>query len=189
MVKHKNNSITSSNKITMYLRASRNPANREPVHEAFAHLNIKDDAGVQVFERTWGPIAERPMWARHDWPEILRNAWRGNGAALAEINGWMNQYVQTSIRFVTGRIEVEPKDLLASIFLLFLRDYSAGKIAICENPDCVQPYFVKRRASQKFCESSACKAHAQRQYALKWWDDVGKKRREKKQKKSKRGNQ
>ena len=74
---------------------------------------------------------------------------------------------------------VVTKDLWTFIRLLFLADHSEDKIAVCANPNCLVPYFVKKRKSQKLCEQGECVAWAQRQYSLRWWNAEGKKRREK----------
>jgi|SRR5215472_15027453 len=52
----------------------------------------------------------------------------------------------------------------------------------CQNPGCPTPYFLSKRASQKYCERGECTAYAQRQYALKWWNQEGRKRRQTKRK-------
>jgi len=42
----------------------------------------------------------------------------------------------------------------------------------CANPDCKEPYFVARRASQVFC-SGPCAKTAQREAKKRWWDKHG----------------
>jgi hypothetical protein len=73
-------------------------------------------------------------------------------------------------------------DLWKFISYLFLRDYSARKIGVCENPGCPAPYFLKGRKDQKYCELGPCTEYAHRQYALKWWREKGERRRAKKRK-------
>jgi hypothetical protein len=184
MVKHKEGPITSSNQITVYLMTGKAAA-KQPPHEAFANLQ-DDDAAVRAFKREWGPISKLPMVDAQFlyWRDTLRKAWRGDADAVEEIQRWNNLYMMTSLKFSSGRIEMESDHLLGTIHLLFLRDHLAGKTAICDNPDCAQPYFIKRRATQKFCESRACSAYAQRQYALKWWNDKGNEQREQRRKKA-----
>jgi hypothetical protein len=87
-------------------------------------------------------------------------------------------------RFRNGRIETTPEDLWASICLLFLRDHTDGRTGICANPQCPNPYFIKKRSTQKYCEAGPCVGYAQRQYALHWWNTEGKKRRQKEQSKA-----
>jgi len=103
---------------------------------------------------------------------------------MEEIQGWVKTYMNTSLAFTSGRIEMTPKDLLGTIFLLFLRDHAAGKTAICANPDCHSPYFIRKRRTQKYCESGPCTEFAQRHYALNWWHKAGKKQREEKSEKA-----
>jgi hypothetical protein len=183
MVKRKNGLMASSNKITVYLQAGMHGG--EQPHEAF--VNLKDDeASIERFARQWGPVAQRPLMdaAKLGFRDTLRKAWHGDVAGLEEVKDWIDRYMATSLKFSDGRIEMVPADLLCTIFLLFLRDHFAGRTAICANPNCAQPFFVKSKSKQKLCELRECAAYAQRQYALKWWNEVGKKQREKRQKKA-----
>jgi hypothetical protein len=89
--------------------------------------------------------------------------------------------VSTAIKADT--VEVVPRDLWALICLLSVRDYKAGKLGVCGNPDCPARYLIKKRNTQRYCEKwSSCTKYAQRQYSLKWWNSPGggKDRREKK---------
>ncbi|HZR66595.1 MAG TPA: hypothetical protein VFA85_15745 [Terriglobales bacterium] len=186
MVKHNDAEITSSNKITVYLQAGKNPGNEQP-HEALVNLQ-DDDVSVQQFVRHWGALSTLPMVDanRLGWRDTLRRAWRGDAAALKEIQVLTTQYMVGEFKFAHGRIELE-SNLLGAIFTLFLRDYSAGRAAICANPNCTQPFFLKHRASQKFCGSDACNTYAQSQYALGYWNRDGKRKREEKRKKVQKG--
>jgi hypothetical protein len=83
-------------------------------------------------------------------------------------------------------VELLPRDLWALICLLSVRDYKAGRLGVCENPDCPARYFFRKRKTQKFCEQGPCVTYAQRPYSLGWWSRVGKKRRERKAKAHKR---
>ena len=80
-----------------------------------------------------------------------------------------------------GELDILTDDLWSFIGVLFTIDDKAGRLGVCSNPDCLAPYFMKKRKSQKFCEAGPCVAYAQRKYALRWWNTEGKKRREKKQ--------
>jgi len=48
----------------------------------------------------------------------------------------------------------------------------------CQNPDCVAPYFIAARRSQKYC-STTCAAPTQREFKRRWWAEHGSKRRQK----------
>jgi len=105
--------------------------------------------------------------------------------ALLEIHDAAARFGRTTWRFKGSRIEVIPDDLWVSICILFLRDHAAGRTAICANPHCSNPFFLKRRSVQKYCEAGPCVEYAQRQYALSWWRTKGKKIRQQQQARSK----
>lgn len=190
MVKRKSTDLTSSNKITVYLRTGKNVGvtqNAQP-HEEFANLK-GDDQSIEQFTRRWGALSKLPMVdaMRVGWRDTLRKAWQGDSAALREIQGWSNRYMVASLSFSGGRLEMESEHLIGSIFILFLRDHLAGKTAVCENENCEgQRFFIRAKATQKFCGHPKCTAFAQKQYALKWWNEEGKQLREKRRKKSQR---
>ena len=48
-----------------------------------------------------------------------------------------------------------------------------SKMGVCENPDCVQPYFLNGRSTQRFCDRRACSAFGQREHKRKWWAEHG----------------
>jgi hypothetical protein len=79
-------------------------------------------------------------------------------------------------------VRVYTGDLWTFIRFLFLADLSEGKSAVCKNPNCLVPYFVKKRKNQTLCEQGECVKWAQRQYSLRWWnaEGGGKERRKKK---------
>lgn len=76
-------------------------------------------------------------------------------------------------------ISITTRHLWATICFLFMRDLWAGKNAVCENPDCKNPYFIKVRSSQKFC-NEVCANYGHKRDALKYWNNKGKKRRNRK---------
>jgi hypothetical protein len=98
---------------------------------------------------------------------LLRLAWAGDGFCV----GWIADGADHVSFDPSDRegIWIEARDLWAFICFLFLQDYRAGKTAKCANPECLAPYFLKRRKTQKFCDADACVGWAQRQYALRWW--------------------
>jgi hypothetical protein len=118
--------------------------------------------------------------------KTLRTAWKGESSAIAEIQRQVPGALQAfgspgifdfsyppgqlAVRInQNGSVELVVKNLWSFVCLLFLRDYGAGRIGICANPQCPSPYFVKSRRTQKICEIGDCVVWAQRLYALKWW--------------------
>lgn len=184
MVEHNETPVGSSNAITVYVGTVKH--SRQQPHEAFA--NLRDaPAAVEQFSRTWGLISNLPMVEANKlgYRDLLRQAWQGDPAALRNLQQTVSKYVQTDLTVAAnGRVEMKADQLLGTIVLLFLCDHLKGRTAFCANPECTQPYFIKERASRKFCEDPKCSAFAQRQYALKWWNEEGKQQRERRRKKS-----
>ncbi len=85
------------------------------------------------------------------------------------------------------KVVLATDDLSKLICYSFLRDFYAGKIGVCENPNCPARYYLKKRKDQKYCTGAArvergsepsaddgpdfgsCATYAQRKYARKWW--------------------
>jgi hypothetical protein len=113
---------------------------------------------------------QKKVLAKADHQSLLRYAWNtGDPLALEEIERQAMQSAVYSFSTPTGRLKITATNLWSLICILFLRDYGAGKIGVCLNPDCPVPYFTKKRRTQKICEEGDCVAWAQRQYAIKWW--------------------
>lgn len=89
------------------------------------------------------------------------------------IEGYVEENIMANVYLSGEHVWLGTKDLWTMICFLFLRDLTAGKLGICENPDCPAPYYKKKRSTQKFCEAGPCVAFAQRQYALRWWNADG----------------
>jgi hypothetical protein len=118
--------------------------------------------------------------------KLFRRAWVGEPSVLQQIQQDARRSVEIGLKEVnTGKtgqaegIELVATSLLKFMCILFLRDYAAGKISKCANPTCPAPYFIRSRKTQKVCEYGSCSEWAQRQYALRWWNEEGKERRAK----------
>lgn len=48
---------------------------------------------------------------------------------------------------------------------------------VCKNPDCPAPFFIARRVQQQYC-GDECATPFRLEAKMKWWDKVGKRRRE-----------
>ena len=82
----------------------------------------------------------------------------------------------------TGFAGVPDKFLMVMIYAL----KHVHLLRYCANPDCKEPYFVGKRASQIFC-SEGCAQPAQRDAKLKWWREHGEAARRKRLQKKRRG--
>lgn len=115
----------------------------------------------------YGPVEFRELLGMKS-QAVLKYAWKtGDRQAIDEIASAAK--LQSGIDIATGAVVSHVPDAWTLICLLFGRDHAAGRTAICANPDCPAPYFLKSRKTQKFCEAGECVAWAQSNYALKWW--------------------
>jgi predicted RNA-binding Zn ribbon-like protein len=58
---------------------------------------------------------------------------------------------------------------LGTACILFLRDFSAGRLGICVNPHCPSPLYVRSRRTQKCCDVPICQVYSHRTSANKHW--------------------
>jgi hypothetical protein len=185
-----------SNKITVYL-LTRNPRAKDPLHVALANMRDEPEE-IAAFAKRWGSNAtdpdleDSPAWpctgveALPRWANlravrnVLRDAWRGKRS----VRGM--GIVFASIQVTGERIEVSPGNLVQTAFLLFMRDHLEGRTAICENPECPTPYFIRKRKTQKACDGGHdCSDYGYRLRALKWWRAHGEEWRSKRKSKKK----
>lgn len=175
---------------------------RVPPHIAFVNLRVEDPQSVAAFIKQYGVLLyadRREKDPLHDagfrkaFSEkavdlaahrgFLRLAWDGEHSSFGLMEDQIEAGIVTRVHVEDGVVSLETPALWTFICFLFLRDFTAGKLGICENPDCPAPYFKKKRRTQKFCEAGPCVAFANQQYALRWWNAKGKKRREQQQRK------
>jgi hypothetical protein len=174
----------------------------EPPHAAFANVNLDDPMAAVAFTKTYGPLHSGWTLGTGTTPAtdkfritkadlqaaqtILRESWRGSPSDIVFLEGTVEEGIEANVLVHNASVELSTKDLSPFINFLFLRDLAAEKIDICQNPDCLTPYFVKRRTTQKFCNSTACAAFAARTYAKRWWDARGSRVRKKNRRKQRR---
>lgn len=102
---------------------------------------------------------------------LLKYVWKsGDELAIKAIAKSIEPKLQPHVEN-DGGITIHAGDAWTFICILILRDHAAGKTAICANPECSAPFFVKSRKTQKICELGECVIWAQRKHALKWWHD------------------
>jgi len=101
---------------------------------------------------------------------LLKHVWRtGSGHALQAIADSIAESLQSYVEAKTGSLVTIVPDAWTLICMLILRDHASEKTAVCANPECPAPLFLKSRKTQKICEQGDCVAWAQRRYALNWW--------------------
>jgi hypothetical protein len=156
--------------ILVQLCLDRDAAGEQP-HVAYANLRDDKKAYVQFVHRWGRPVgAKVPMRGRvekYHWPnDDLKRAWNGDKASLDRLP----KQLHATFGVAGRQIELVRSNLVSAIVLLFLRDHAAGKTAVCANPDCPNPYFIRKRKSQKYCEAGPCVEQAQREQKRKWWN-------------------
>jgi hypothetical protein len=82
-----------------------------------------------------------------------------------------------------GHLILNPLSFPAQFVVAILEN--SQRFAVCANPECVAPFFLAKRRTQKFCERGECTRYAQNQYALRWWKENKGKRKRKKIERSK----
>jgi hypothetical protein len=121
---------------------------------------------------------------------LLRAAWAGDSAVVdIFLRGELDDGFELTAfgvnpnypKGVYSAALLETQHLWAFICFLFLLDRERDRTGVCANPDCLAPYYLKKKRIQKICEAGPCTSWAQRQYANRWWAKEGQKRRKAKQ--------
>ena len=140
------------------------------------------------------------VWQRR---EDLRQVWRGHSGKLAAIllpslppdelsaqersaylskdesdtAGEWQWPPQIKVDWQRSQFVYEPRtEFQTAVYALF-RQSALAKV--CANPDCVAPYFIAGRATQRYC-SDGCAQVFQREWKRRWWKERGNKWRRKK---------
>jgi hypothetical protein len=129
------------------------------------------------------PLAEQKRQTVFEFRDSLRQAWRGDPKALRKITHVVQMgLAQTGTKLISnkkGQLELTADNPLAIACILFLRDFGAGRLALCANPSCTSPFFVRSRRTQKFCDVPACMVYSHRLSANKHWAKVRAKKKRK----------
>lgn len=115
---------------------------------------------------------------------LLPSAWRSEPSRLKTIFEALQPFVQVE----KGKLLLVPETLRQFIRLSFALDLVSHKAAVCANPDCPAPYFLRTRKGQQFCCHRCAvliNVRRFRKYAKVGREDI--KEREAKKRKSKRG--
>lgn len=167
-------------------------ANRKETLLALA--NLRDDS-FEYFRRKFvRGITPMPIddAAIAEFREQLRRLWRGEDRSLI-IGMWLQAANDDPLPkwipciWPDGTFTAEPSEYIFPVQVAIGAGEWMARMAVCANPACPQPYFLKGRKTQRFCDRPACIAEGQREHKLDWWRRVGaKSRAEKNEKTSKR---
>jgi hypothetical protein len=74
---------------------------------------------------------------------------------------------------------VIPNDCILPLSLALAVSELGPKMGVCANPQCPQPFFLKGRKGQRFCDRPTCAAYGQREHKRNWWREHGEEMRRK----------
>lgn len=171
---------------------------KRPVDAPFAEVFELRKSGVET--RYLKPGADGRL-VDYRQPEILRlrdlvrAACRGGPSADRSMNELLCLQLPVGVSpdvwsppisadWQRGRIVVLPRTELQAACYALLQKSSLAKF--CANPDCPAPYFIAKRATQRYC-SPDCLKPFQKQAKLDWWNREGKLRRAGGSRKSQKG--
>ena len=150
-----------------------------------ALANLRDD-GCAFFRRKL-ICPDHPLMKEDraivQFRDDLRKLWRRDRDYEAVLGHWVNicrmktQWTWVVPAWADGTYSVEPNYNLDLLALAIAAGEWMAKMAVCCNPECPAPYFLKKRTTQRFCERGPCVEYGQQQHALSWWRRVGAKRR------------
>jgi hypothetical protein len=179
--------------------AQRNMAKTSSKPESFGKQLLLElanlhDAGADWFWKRWPFMKESPS-TLYSLRNELRRIWK-NETSMAErseiLNLWANYQHRglLNLGYRQWNVSLRPPAILPDSsnlrgFLAFAVLIYLPLLAVCGNPDCPVRYFVARRRDQRYC-GGECTEYAQRQYALKYWNEEGKHRRTEKSQREKK---
>jgi hypothetical protein len=165
--------------------------------KAYSHLLLElanlQDSGLRRFRRKFPLPSE--CWSDSDllqFQEELRDIWTGQTTIKKKesiLSRWLAlrpfgfagmNYSAWQVSWRGGWFIPEADNLPGRLLYSVLanRHY----LTVCRNPNCPARYFIAKRRDQKVCEQGPCKEYVQREWAMNWWNQEGKQRREKRMK-------
>ena len=135
-------------------------------------LNVETSASLAVVSRNIGRYGPEEFFELMGMKSqaLLKYAWQSSDKRpAAEIAKYTAGSLQNNVDVDTGAFVIKIPNAWTLVCALVIRDHAGGRTAVCANPECPAPYFLKSRRTQKICEAGECVAWAQRNYALKWW--------------------
>jgi hypothetical protein len=151
--------------------------------------NLPDEGWPQFHRRYLGVYIPWP--SNEDlvnWRLWLRQVWKGEDDrdvrfALAAWTREATRHDRQSWVFDASRTPyaVRPNYKILALSLAVGTSELLSKMAVCQNPGCPQPYFLRSRKTQRFCDRPACSTYGQREHKKNWWKEHGKEWKEKRE--------
>ena len=155
-----------------------------------AFANLRDDGCAYFRQRLHVPFPLDPTTVAaqvtddktiFEYREQLQKLWLRETDSGFVLSHWVGLASPLSTWIVSawgdGTHSVEPNYENFPLALAIAAGEWIPKMAVCANPKCPAPYFLKARRTQRFCDRPGCIEYGQRQHKLEWWRRVGAKRR------------
>lgn len=151
---------------------------KDPPHVALANLGYKPDLHggfatekeIVSFTKRYGPLGSKPeeigepgepFWlgfaSFHETQERLREAWKKHDrrffvdpSSLKAGTGY-EHLMRVNWEMKGGMLVMRLATWYDYVAILLTRDIAEKRARICENPNCVTPYFVAERRDMKYC--------------------------------------
>jgi hypothetical protein len=140
------------------------------------------DNGTGWFWRKWDREYMHSNWDRQlmDYRNELREIWarplsaRPDALTIADVTllRWLGETRNRETWLYRSGCVIQNYRILPLALAIGVSEL-APRMAICKNPDCPSPYFLKSRKTQQFCDRTACLAYGQRAQKLEWWNKHG----------------
>lgn len=147
-----------------------------PRERAEALLKLRDE-----LRKVWrAPMAEK---------ETILQAWLGEKPEILDPQqgfAGLEEWAKAAMPLVVSLRRDEPlvpASLRASLVWGVSSEWRW--FAYCANKDCLHPYFLSERKTQRYC-SEDCAEPSQKNFKLRWWAEHGNKWRQERKKKSRR---
>lgn len=132
---------------------------KEPPHLVLANLRTDDFASVAKFTREYGYLAGEREGNRYrldlkrliEFQKLVRDTWRGLDTDSLAIDLDLPHRSGLRLSIDSKGSDLGIDSLRTLIEILVLRDVAEDRVEICDNRECLAPYFLKVRQGQKFC--------------------------------------
>lgn len=146
-------------------------------------VNLPDD-GAGWFRRHWSYALPKDDQKLMEYRHQLRRFWSGEAGTDWALVIWLNESNKLDpfeVRLLAGYFGVVPRYSIFPLSLAVGATELGRKMAVCANPECPNPYFLRARPKQRFCDRPACAEYGQREHKRTWWRVHGKEWKEKRE--------
>lgn len=154
-----------------------------------ALANVSDNDSPRFWRERGGLYGDEPKAdprlspdPAYKYRDKLREVWSDHQKAAGVMSSWVEEAndrdpwhvwrQDTTVGSeVISSILVLPNPSILPLTLALAVSQFLSRMAICKNPQCPNPYFLKKRSTQQFCDDSTCAAYGRREHKRKWWHE------------------